>query len=280
LIGVLGVSFSAILVRMSSAPPLIIAAYRMLFTIMLLLPVGIIRREEFKSFTLSLTLLSIVSGLLLSAHFALWISSLQYTSIASSTVIVTTQPIFVLIGSYFFFNERFTIQLAAYMVAAFIGSALIGYGDFFTGTEVIKGDLYALGGALFIAGYMLIGRIVRQKVDVIPYTLVVYSTAAVFLFSISRFTGTALFSYPMKEFAVFFSLAVFSTVFGHTIFNWAIKYVSAVTVSTSILGEPIGATLLAILLLQEYPTYWQTIGGVIVIGSLFLFMREQSKIRT
>lgn len=275
LLGVLGVSVSAVLIRMSSAPALIIAAYRMTFTVLILMPIGVVQRETFHKYNIKLFLLSVLSGILLSLHFAVWISSLSYTSVASSTVLVTTQPVFVVFGSYFFFREKVSARALLFIVTAFAGSALIGFGDFSLGSDALLGDILALSGAVFIAGYMLIGRSVRQHVDVIPYTLVVYISAAVVLILTSLVYRIPLFSYPLKEYVIFIMLAVFSTVFGHTVFNWAMRYVSAITVSTSILGEPIGASILAAVILRELPTVWQVCGGVIVILSLMLFMREQ-----
>ena len=275
LLGVLGVSVSAVLIRMSNAPALIIAAYRMTFTVLILMPIGVVQRETFHKYNIKLFSLSVLSGILLSLHFAVWISSLSYTSVASSTVLVTTQPVFVVLGSYFIFREKVSARALLFIATAFAGSALIGLGDFSLGSDALLGDILALSGAVFIAGYMLIGRSVRQHVDVIPYTLVVYISAAVVLILTSLVYRIPLFSYPLKEYVIFIMLAVFSTVFGHTVFNWAMRYVSAITVSTSILGEPIGASILAAVILQELPTVWQVCGGVIVILSLMLFMREQ-----
>jgi len=275
---VLGVSVSAILIRLSDSPSLVIAGYRMAFTVLILLPVGAGDNSKFKKFDAKLLGLSVLSGFFLALHFAVWISSLDFTSVASSTVIVTTQPIFVVIGSYLIFKERISLKALLLIVCALVGSSMIGFGDFALGADAIKGDLLALAGAIFIAAYMLIGRNVRQYIDVIPYTLIVYSSACAMLIAANLIARNPFFSYPLREYVIFILLAVFSTVFGHTIFNWAMKYISAITVSACILGEPIGATILAIIILKELPTLWQVVGGTIVLLSLYLFMKDQHRL--
>ncbi len=277
-VGIIGVSMAAVLIRLSDAPSLVIAAYRMLFTFLIISPFALAKQlKQNEKIGIKNFCLSAASGLFLALHFAFWITSLEYTSVASSTIIVTTQPLFVVIGSNFIFGERVPKNALIFMLLAFLGSFILGYGDFFLGDDVIKGDLLALGGAVFFAGYILIGRHVRQELEVLPYTSIVYGMSALFLIIACYVSRLPLISYGRTEYLIFISLAFFSTVMGHTIFNWAVKYVSAVVVSTSILGEPIGATVLAAIILGESPNLWQIMGGGLIIFSLYHFIKINIK---
>jgi len=274
LAGVIAVSFSALFVRLCSAPPLITAAYRLLFTFLLVAPYTLIRhRRELFAMKPRELLLAGVSGVFLALHFATWFTSLNYTTIASSVVIVTTQPVFVVIGSWIFFRERISRLGVIGGSLALCGSFIIGAGDFRLGMEAFYGDLLALLAAILVSGYMIIGRKIRSNVSLSAYTFVVYGSAATTLLLTGLASSLSFAPYAPKEWLLFFALALVCTVGGHTIFNWVIRYVPASTVAVSILGESLGAIVWGALFLGEYPGVRQILGGGIIFAGLYLFAR-------
>ena len=274
LVGVIAVSFSSLFVRLSSAPPLITAAYRLLFTFFLVAPYVLIRhRQELTSLKQRESGLAALSGVLLALHFATWFTSLSYTSIASSVVIVTIQPVFVVIGSWLFFREKISRISAVGGILALCGSFIIGAGDFRLGKEAFYGDLLALLAAVFVAGYMIVGRKLRSKVALSAYTFVVYGSSALTMVVISSCFSFPFAPYPQTDWLLFLGLALICTVGGHTIFNWVIRYVPASTVAVCILGESLGAIIWGAIFLKEYPGWRQLLGGGVIFAGLFLFTR-------
>jgi drug/metabolite transporter (DMT)-like permease len=278
LFGVLAVSFSALFVRLSTAPPLIIATYRLLFTFLLMAPVTLVRfRPDLAAMSRREVWLSALSGLCLALHLVTWFISLNYTTIASSVVLVTTQPVFVVIGSYIFFREKVS-RLALFGGAlALAGSFVIGAGDFQVGMRAFFGDMLALLAAVFVSGYMLIGRKLRGGINLSAYTFVVYGSSALVLVLTSMVSRTPFGPYPMNDWLLFLALAVVCTIVGHTTFNWVIRYVPASTVAVSILGEPLGAIVWASVFLREYPTGRQLLGAGIIFAGLYLFTRVSTR---
>lgn len=274
LIGVIFVSFSAIITKTSQAPALAIATYRLGFTTVLLLPSVIKnKRTEMKNMNKKTMNICIISGIFLAFHFATWISSIKYTSIASSTVLVNTHPIFIVLGSFFILKERVSKKALLSIALAFTGSIIISLGDSTLGSNILLGDILAVLGGFFVAGYMMIGRVARQKLSVTSYTFIVYLSSTITLFLLSLITNTPLFPYPLKEWIIFLSLAVFCTILGHSIFNWALEHVKPTFISTSVLGEPVFATIWAIFIFNEIPTPWQITGSMIIIYGIFNFVK-------
>jgi len=276
LIGVIAISTSAIFVKLSSAPAPIIATYRLLFSALLTLPFLFWTRgvgQEIVRMTKKQWLLVICSGAFLASHFLLWFESLQYTSVASSTVLVTLQPLFAFIGGYFLFQERLRLLAISGGILAIAGSFIIGWGDFQVGGMALWGDILALLGAMTVTGYFLIGQYVRQAMSLTAYTLVVYTITTLFLVGYDLLLGYPLVGYPAADWGWFFCLALFPTLLGHSIFNWAIKWLSASTISMSILGEPIGTAILAYFILGEVLTIPQWIGGGVILLGIFIFIR-------
>lgn len=273
-VGVLAAAFSSIFTKLAEAPPLIIAFYRLFFTVLLLTPFvfrsGLRQIREIKTRDMGLACLS---GLFLALHFAFWITSLNYTSISSSTVLVTLQPLFVISGGYFLYKEKISLRGAAGAVLALAGSVFIGVGDFQIGGRALVGDLLAFAGAFFVAGYVLIGRGLRCRLELLPYVYVVYSMTAVALF-IGNFAiyGDPLLPYPPLTWLWFAALAVIPTIMGHTVFNWSLRYVKASVVSVSILGEPVGATILAYFIFGQVPGQLQLLGGLAILAGVALFV--------
>ncbi|MBO8170329.1 MAG: DMT family transporter [Bacillaceae bacterium] len=276
IMGVIFISTSAILVRWSTAPAEIIAFYRLLFTFVFMLPLLLTgRRLSLDQMKKKHWLLSIVSGVMLAYHFIFWFISLELTSVASSVVLVCLSPIFTLVGGRLFFNEKPGVPAIVGSLTAISGGMIIGWGDFAFGIEAVIGDLLAFLAAFFIAVYWMIGQSLRKVTDSYTYTFVVYGASTVVLLVYSLFIQKPLFAYPYQEWLIFVALAVFPTLLGHSVFNWSLKYVSASVVSVSVLGEALGAALLAYLLLGETISLQQGIGGIILLTGIILFNRYQ-----
>lgn len=275
LLGVLFISFSAIFIRMSDAPSLIIAFYRLAFTVMMLLPfflTGSIR--ELKDIKKKDFLLSVLSGVFLALHFFVFMESLNYTSVTSSTVLVTIHPIFVGFGTFYILREKMPPGFIRAVIITFFGGIIISISDAGQGSFALLGDLLAFIGALFMTFYMLIGRIVRQEVSVGVYTFIVYFASTITLFILNLFTKKPFLPYDVKDWVLFFAMALVCTILGHNILNWALKYLNPTFISTAILGEPVFATLWALLFFREYPGTFQIIGSGIVISGLILLIRK------
>ena len=281
LVGVFAVSFSALFVRLCTAPALIIATYRLLFTFLLLVPFSLADRfRGARAMNRRQVCLAAVSGVFLALHFVTWFTSLKYTSIASSVVIVTIQPVFVVIGSFLFFREKVSRMAMLGGALALSGSFVIGAGDFKIGMQAFVGDLLALAAAVLVSGYLLIGRRLRGNVELTGYTLVTYGASSLVLVAASLLAEVPFYPYPAGDWVLFLALAAVCTVLGHTVFNWVLRYVQASVVSVSILGEPIGAILWASLFLGENPTFRQVVGGALIFSGLFIFTRVAARSTT
>ena len=272
LISILAVSTASILIRWTDAPPLSIASYRMIISVVMLAPF-FIRNNGFEKLAKQgrkevLILFSI--GLVLAIHFASWITSLSMTTVASSVIFVHIDPIFVSIVSHFFLEDRLNRQTVIGIITSFIGISIIAMGDAGSGAHNLMGDLLALIGGIMLGLYILGGRIYRKNLDLTTYVTPVYASAAVILVAMSLFTGTPLTGFPVFTYGFFFLIALVPMIFGHTLYNWALRYVSAPVVSLSLLGEPVGASLLAYLLLNEIPNRFTVIGGVITLIGIFV----------
>ncbi|MEH7344436.1 DMT family transporter [Bacillus sp. JJ1532] len=275
-IGVLSVSTSAILVKVSSAPSGVIAFYRLLFTVLFMLPIFLIKYvPELRLITRRDWLFSIIAGVFLAFHFILWFESLNYTSVASSTVLVTLQPLFAFVGTYFFFKEKFSLKAIISSVIAVLGSVVISWGDFKISGSALFGDILALIACALITANLLFGQDVRKRLSLVTYTFIVYSISTITLFFYVIIKQEPLLPYPTSDWVYFILLALFPTLMGHTIFNWSLKWLSTSTISMAILFEPVGAALLAYYLLQESVSWSQIIGGCIIIIGVSLFLLDE-----
>ncbi|HEY1016772.1 MAG TPA: DMT family transporter [Herpetosiphonaceae bacterium] len=273
-IGVLIVSTSAILSRGLiglGVPTLAIAAGRLAFASLILTPLAWakagpqIRRLERRDW-----LWGLAAGAMLAVHFASWISSLAFTSVASSTALVATNPLFVALASWLIFRERLARGTWLGVALTVAGSALIGFSDSGggSGANPLLGDGLALLGALTASGYFLAGRSLRSRVDLLPYIWMVYGVAALLLLALLPLAGLALTGLPPLAYALLLGLAVGPQLLGHTSFNWAIKYLSPTVVTVAILGEPIGSALLALLFFQEPLQPLQLAGGAVLLAGI------------
>lgn len=285
IVAISAVSTAAIFIRMAqeSVPSLVIAAYRLTLASMILAPSALIRhRQNIRSMSRKEIGLAVLSGIFLAFHFATWISSLEYTTVASSVVLVTTSPLWVALLSPLVLREPLRRPVLYGLVIALVGSGVVGLSDScpwtanglacptlgnFLNGRAFLGDLLALAGALLASGYLLIGRRLRSKVSLVSYTFLVYGIAAVTLVLVVVLTGQKVAGFPPINYLWLLALALIPQLLGHSTFNWALRYLSAAYVSITLLGEPIGSTILAYLFLHEIPSITKVVGaGLILVG--------------
>jgi drug/metabolite transporter (DMT)-like permease len=290
-VAVLAVSTSAILVRWSSAPSLVKAVYRVLFTTALLLPFAFGRyRHQFARLTPRDLLVAGVSGAALAVHFASWFESLNHTTVAASVTLVQAQPLFVAVGAWALLNERVAGRTVLGIGVALVGMLAMSFGDTVAAIEgsllaasladvlaasaagdvTLYGNGLAVVGAVMAAAYVLAGRSLRQRVALIPYVTVVYSVCTLLLLAFTVGEGHALTGYPRHEWLLFLGMALGPGIFGHTVVNWALAHLESSVVSVSLLGEPVGSTLLALFLLAEVPSPPTVLGGAVVLGGIYV----------
>lgn len=269
------VSVSSILVRLSVAPSLVIAAWRMIIAAVLLAGVPLVFREgrdgavKMSRPSVRDVLLLIASGILLALHFAAWVTSLSLTSVVHSTVLVTAHPAIVLVASAVIFRQKVDRKRLAATVVALAGAVLLAGGGSVSGRQPTPvGDLLAFAGAVAIAGYFIIGGYLRRSLSAGWYNSTVHAVAAAALVGAAVVFGQPLGPYPLREYLIFAALAVFCTILGHSMLNWALKYVSASDVSLAVLLEPVFASILAAILFHEIPGGRTVLGAVVVLGSL------------
>jgi drug/metabolite transporter (DMT)-like permease len=276
-IGIVAVSFASIFIRLAEAPSLVIAACRLTITSLILAPAALIRgKEELRTLTRGDLQLALLSGLFLGLHFATWISSLEYTSVASSVVFVDTSPLFVGLASHLLLKERVSRQMSAGITVAVLGGIIIGYGDFGLGARELFGDFLALAGAMAVSGYFLVGRKLRRHLSLLSYIFLVYATAAAFLVTLCLVTGQPFSGYSQQTYLMFILLAIVPQIIGHSSFNWALRYLPATFVGVGTLGEPVGSAILACFILHEVPTLTKIGGGVLILAGIYISSRTES----
>ncbi|MBS7651975.1 MAG: DMT family transporter [Candidatus Bathyarchaeia archaeon] len=275
LVSIAAVSTASILIRMSSAHPLAIAAYRMIISTLILAPFLILSGEPhgLRDLDRNVLLKLIGAGFFLALHFATWISSLSLTSVTSSVIFVHLDPVFVAFISHFILGERITRRMLLGIITAVSGASLIALEDIGLGEGNLQGDLLSLIGALMLGLYILSGRRLRQSLDLLTYVVPVYGTAATILTAGCLIAGVP-FTYQSREYILFTAIALVPMIFGHTLYNWALRYLKASIVSTSLLGEPVGASILAFLLLGEKPTPVMLLGALITLIGIYICIRS------
>ncbi len=274
-IATFAVSWAAIFIRLSGAGPMANAFYRMAFaSLILAIPAlpkiirlyPILDRQQI--------ILLLLSGLALGFHFATWITSLFYTTISNSVILVATQPVFLMIMEAAILKEKISGKAIFGMIIALSGMILISGGDISLGIDHLRGDLLALAGAFFAGTYLLIGRKLRVKINNLEYIFIVYSIAALFLFFTALIYHENLTNYPSYTWIFFLLLALIPTIVGHSLYNWLLKFIPAYRVATVILGEPIGATVLAIFFFDQIPGWFTLIGGVLILSGIFIVLKQ------
>lgn len=270
------VSWAAVLIRMADAGPLPTAFYRMgIASLVLAIPAIPKIRQTFRVLSSRQMALLITSGVVLGLHFAFWVTSLFYTTISNSTILVATQPMFVLVMEWLILKDKIPVRSIIGMAVAVVGMGVISQGDLNLDRKYIIGDLLALVGAFCAGIYLFIGRQLRGKLDNLGYVFPVYSISALTLLIISLAYRENLTDYPMKSWMLFILLALVPTVLGHSLYNWLLKYVPAHKVATTILGEPIGATILAIIFFSQVPGWWTAVGGVLILSGIFIVLSRR-----
>ncbi len=271
---VLAISFASIFIRFAQAehvPALSIAAWRLLFSSLLLIPYAwITRRAELRRLSRQDLLLLAASGVLLGLHFATWIASLDYTSVASSVVLVSMGPLFVGLGSWAFLGERPGASLAAGILLSAAGSVVIGWSDAGTGQNRILGDLLALAGAVMVAGYLMIGRRLRSRLSLPSYIAPVYGVAMLTLLAIVIAGRQPMLGFGQRAYLWMLALALVPQLLGHSTLNWALRYSSATYVSIVTLAEPVGASILAYFILGESVSRLTAVGAVLVLLGILI----------
>jgi drug/metabolite transporter (DMT)-like permease len=276
-IGLIAISFSSILIKWTSAPPAIIGMYRLLFTCILLLPWLWKEKQDLFRLNIRDYLLLFLSGIFLGLHFWFWIASLDETSVASSMIITALEPFFVVIGAFFVFHERFSKNQLSSMALALFGSLIVAYGDIGHSQSHIIGDVSSLLGTIAVSIYMMFGQAVSRKISSTVYNVTVFFIASAELAIFTLFQHIRFVGYSPKDWGIFILLAIFPTLFGHGLFNWLLKYLRASTISMTILGEPIGAIILAWMLLGQNISLWQMVGGILCIGGVYFFLKVKPK---
>ncbi len=279
IIGALSVSTSAILVKWAQAPAAVIAFYRLFFTVLLMTPFFIPYLRELPTISKRDWLFSTVSGVLLAFHFILWFESLNYTSVTSSVVLVTLQPLFAFIGGYVFFKEKLTIGAFLSGMLAIVGSMIISWGDFQVSGKALLGDILALLACMMVTGYWLFGQDLRKRLSLMTYTYVVYGVSSITLLLYVLVFRYPLLSYGKTDWLCFILLAIVPTLLGHSLMNWSVKWVSAATISMSILFEPVGSAILAYFLLGEIIQPSQWIGGVFILTGIGAYLWGENRKR-
>jgi drug/metabolite transporter (DMT)-like permease len=279
-VAIIAVSTSAILIRWSSAPSLVKAFYRVLFTTALVAPFAFRNHsDDFRQLSRRDLIGACGAGLALAIHFSLWFESLAWTSVAASVTLVQSQPLFVACGAALFLNEYVSKRIVAGLGIALGGMVVMSASELLIGASTAPAPLYgnalAVGGAVMAAAYVLAGRALRQRVSLLPYVTVVYvvCTAVLFVFVLAR--DLPLVAYPPEEWLLFLAMAIGPGIFGHTVINWALAHVESSVVSVSLLGEPVGSTLLALVLLSEIPSVLTVIGGTIVLVGIVITSRRK-----
>lgn len=276
--GVLFLSTSAIFVKLAEAPSGIIAFYRLLFTLMFLIPALLVRtkeREQLAHLNGRRFRLAVISGALLAVHWVMWFESLRYTSVASSTVLVSLQPLFSIVFGALFLKERVAKWGMLGVFLAIAGSAIIGWGDFQISGEAFWGDVLSFASAGVISLHFLFGQLLRREIDVLPYTTVCYSASTVCLAVYAMIGGQSFSGYSCQTWGCFLGLALFATVGGQCVFNLLLKYLPASAVTMGILGEPVGTIILAFFIFDESIMLQQGIGMLLILGGLWLFFSRK-----
>ncbi|MEK3724965.1 DMT family transporter [Paenibacillus sp. FSL H8-0034] len=271
--GIVAISFSAIFIKWSQAEVSVIAMYRLYLANLMLLPFIWKYKQEIARLTLRQWGLLVVAGAALGLHFLLWMGSLRFTTVASSTVILTLQPIVVMLGSFYFLRLHANRAMIIGMGIALAGSFAIGIGDLRLSGAALYGDMLSFLSVIAISMHMLLGKQLREHISAYVYNFWVFAFAASLIALYNVFNDFSFGGYAQSEWGLFILLALIPTLFGHYLFNWLLKYMNASAVSMAILGEPVVASVLAWLLLNERLTLFQLGAGLFILLGVWIFIR-------
>ncbi len=276
LLAIMATSTGSIFAKAADAPALAVAAYRLgLASLIVVPPALLLRRSQLRGLSTTDWRDTILAGVALALHFASWISSLNFISIASCVVLVNTTPLWVALVAPFVTGDRMTKKTAMAVGLAVAGAAIIGWGDFSSGSDAWKGDGLALLGAITLTLYLLLGRRVREKVSLLPYVAVCYGSAAIFLWGSLLLSGQPAFGFSRGTWGAFWGMAIIPQILGHSTYNWALRWVSPAVVSIMLLGEPIGSSLMAWGFFGERPGPATVVGGALVLSAIYMAQKEE-----
>ncbi len=275
MLAVVAVSFSAIFITWSESPPITIALYRLAMASAILAPFALGReRAALRGILRRDVLLMSGVGVILATHFAFWITSLkvQGVTIAGATILVTSHPLMVGLLSHFVLRERLTWKASLGILTGFSGVVVIALADYGISGETFVGDGLAFLGGIFAGFYFLLGRRIRQRVPLLAYAFIVYASAAAALLVWVLASGVSLTPSGdlLRELLLFLAMALIPQIGGHTLYNWALRWVTAPVVSLSLVGEPIGSSLLAWILLSQTPSPAVAAGGALALTGIYL----------
>ncbi|AHC18201.2 MULTISPECIES: DMT family transporter [Paenibacillus] len=276
LISILSVSISSIMIKSSDTPTSVAGMYRLYMSVLIMLP--FVPWKMFRSLEMNKKDWSTVfiAGLFLGLYFLFWMESLVYTSVASSMVILSLQPLFVMMGSYFMFRERANILTILCLIAALVGSIVIAWGDIGISREALIGDGLSLVGTILVSAYMLAGQKVSHKINANLYSVIVFFIGGSVMLVYNLLNHYSLIEYDSSDWMYFLLLAVIPTIFGQYIFNLLLKSMGATTVSVGIIGEPVLAIILAYLFLGEIISAFQFIGGIMTLFGMGMYFWAKS----
>lgn len=275
LVGIVAVSTAAILIREADAPSIVIAAYRLVLASIPMVAFSVYRREQLRPRNPERAVLTIVAGVCLALHFAFWIESVKQTSIVTSVVLVTTAPLFVALASGPLLGEQLTKSTWYGLAITALGTLVMVGEDFGEGNDTVRGDLFALLGAVLAAGFLLIGRrLLATEGRWLPYSSSTYAIAAAILVAIVAASGEPVTGFSGETYLYLVLLALVPQIIGHTALNRSLGYLPAVAVAIAVQGEPVGSTVLAALLLDEVPTAFELAGGVLVLAGVYIALRR------
>jgi drug/metabolite transporter (DMT)-like permease len=268
---VFAVSTGAIFARLADAPALVTAAYRLGLSTLMIAPFAWWKSKgELLGLSRSDLRLAIIAGFFLALHFATWISSLDYTSVANSVVLVNTNPLWVGLLTPWITKEHLKKTTVIGILFSVLGGAIIGMGDFAAGGKALLGDGLALCGSICMAVYLLIGRNLRRKLSLLPYVFVCYGSAAVILWITVIALRLPVSGFNATTITAFFGMAVVSQVIGHSSYNWALKWFSPSLIAVCLLGEPVGSTIMAYFFFHEGLSAFKIIGGIIILFAIYM----------
>lgn len=276
LIGLAAISHAAVLIRLADAHPIVIAAFRLAVAALVIVPLAMFRcRSEWRALSLKGLLYALGAGTFLALHFACWIASLSFTSIASSVVLASLTPVWIVLATVVVFRRRLTFLSLSSVLLSVIGSVIIGIYSVGSAGQSLLGDALALAGGVFMAGYLILGQQVRQELSLLAYISLCYAFAAILLALAVVAMGLPVVGFDARTYLAMIALGLLAQVIGHSTYNWALKHFSPGFVSVCLLGEPILGGLLGLIYLQEGISGPTLIGGTFILAGIYLGIQAE-----
>ena len=277
-----GISFAGPLTRLSQSDPLIIAAWRLMLSLIIVAIALVVTGEwrDWRRLSLRDAGFAVLAGIALALHFWAWNASIHLTTIAASVTLVNLQPAFIVAISALFLREWPSGRQLAGIVVAMAGAMVIAAPALMESGTIVRGaalgNALAFSAAVTAAIYYSIGRHLRHNYGLWSYVGLAYSACALALVAMARVTHLDLFPQPSREIWIFVALALGPMLLGHTGMNWALKFLPAYVVNLVTLGEPVGATLLGALIpgIRQIPSAVTLIGGVVVLTGVTIAARS------